>query len=108
MLSNICRRMLVRNYFYGATRFCKNPDTPLEDSNNAEKSDAPNVKALQEKFDELQVNYADTQDRYKRALAEIENNRKRHQKQIEEARLFAVQGFSKDLLEVFLNIFFVK
>jgi len=39
-------------------------------------------------------------DNYKRSLAEIENIRKRSAKQIEESKSFAIQNFSKDLLEV--------
>lgn len=40
------------------------------------------------------------QDKYKRALAESENVKNRMKKQIEDIRLFGIQGFAKDLLEV--------
>lgn len=40
------------------------------------------------------------QDKYMRALAETENVRRRSQKQIEDAKHFAIQSFCKDLLEV--------
>lgn len=40
------------------------------------------------------------QDRYKRSLAETENVRQRMMKQVQEAKLFGIQGFCKDLLEV--------
>lgn len=40
------------------------------------------------------------QDKYKRALAETENVRQRFQKQIQDAKLFGIQGFCKDMLEV--------
>lgn len=40
------------------------------------------------------------QDKYKRSLAEMENVRQRMQKQINDAKLFGIQGFCKDLLEV--------
>lgn len=40
------------------------------------------------------------QDKYKRALAESENIRRRLTKQIEDAKQFGIQGFCKDLLEV--------
>ena len=40
------------------------------------------------------------QDKYKRALAENQNVIQRGRKQVEDARLFGIQGFSKDLLEV--------
>ena len=40
------------------------------------------------------------QDRYKRSLAETENVRNRMKKQVDDAKLFGIQGFCKDLLEV--------
>lgn len=40
------------------------------------------------------------QDKYIRSLAEMENVRQRMRKQIDDAKLFGIQGFSKDLLEV--------
>lgn len=40
------------------------------------------------------------QDKYKRALADGENVRRRLLKQIEDAKSFAIQGFCKDLLDV--------
>ncbi|KAM4709054.1 grpE protein homolog 1, mitochondrial [Discoglossus pictus] len=39
-------------------------------------------------------------DKYKRALADTENLRQRSQKLVEEAKLYGIQGFCKDLLEV--------
>lgn len=42
----------------------------------------------------------DLQDKYKRSLADNENILSRSRKQVEEARLFGIQTFSKDLLEV--------
>lgn len=40
------------------------------------------------------------QDKYKRSLADNENILSRSRKQIDEAKLFGIQTFSKDLLEV--------
>jgi len=40
------------------------------------------------------------QDKYKRSIAETENVRQRMIKQIQEAKVFGIQGFCKDLLEV--------
>uniref|UniRef100_A0ABD2W4A4 GrpE protein homolog n=1 Tax=Trichogramma kaykai TaxID=54128 RepID=A0ABD2W4A4_9HYME len=51
------------------------------------------VAALKEKNDELN-------DKYKRALADGENLRVRLTKQIGDAKLFGIQGFCKDLLDV--------
>ena len=39
-------------------------------------------------------------DKYRRAIAESENMRKRLTKQIEDGKIFGIQNFSKDLLEV--------
>ncbi|KAA0204024.1 hypothetical protein HAZT_HAZT002478 [Hyalella azteca] len=41
-----------------------------------------------------------TQDKYQRALAERENVRTRLEKQVSDAKLYGIQGFCKDLLEV--------
>jgi len=40
------------------------------------------------------------QDKYKRSIAETENVRQRMMKQVQEAKVFGIQGFCKDLLEV--------
>lgn len=42
----------------------------------------------------------DLDDKYKRALAEAENTRIRMRKQLDDAKIYAVQSFCKDLLEV--------
>ena len=44
--------------------------------------------------------FASPQDKYLRALAETENIRKRMTNQVQEARLFGIQVFAKDLLEI--------
>ncbi|XP_031621070.1 grpE protein homolog, mitochondrial [Contarinia nasturtii] len=51
------------------------------------------IKALTEKNNELM-------DKYKRALADGENLRLRLTKQIQDAKMFGIQSFCKDLLEV--------
>jgi len=56
------------------------------------KVEADNKKIVEER-DELK-------DKYKRSLAETENVRNRMQKQISDAKVFGIQGFCKDLLEV--------
>ena len=46
------------------------------------------------------ANFMFFQDKYMRSLAETENVRTRMKKQIDEAKIFGIQGFCKDLLEV--------
>uniref|UniRef100_A0A8D2ALQ0 GrpE protein homolog 1, mitochondrial n=1 Tax=Sciurus vulgaris TaxID=55149 RepID=A0A8D2ALQ0_SCIVU len=49
---------------------------------------------------ELEEQLRDTMKKYKRALADTENLRQRSQKLVEEAKLYGIQGFCKDLLGV--------
>lgn len=51
------------------------------------------VTTLKEKNDELM-------DKYRRSLADSENLRTRLNKQIADAKIFGIQSFCKDLLEV--------
>ncbi|KAL4003425.1 GrpE family protein [Acanthocheilonema viteae] len=60
----------------------------------------PAFDALATEYDILLEEVATFKDKYTRALAEVENVRRRGQKQTEEAKVFAIQGFCKDLLEV--------
>lgn len=48
------------------------------------------------------------QDKYQRALADRENVRLRLEKQVSDAKLYGIQGFCKDLLEVrsFLRLYY--
>ncbi|KAH7731357.1 co-chaperone GrpE [Aphelenchoides avenae] len=55
---------------------------------------------LLNEYDALVEENADLNDKYRRSLAETENVRRRGQKQVEDAKVFAIQGFCKDLLEV--------
>ncbi|XP_042193567.1 grpE protein homolog 1, mitochondrial [Callorhinchus milii] len=57
-------------------------------------------KLLSEEKIKLEEQVKEMTDKYKRALADTENLRQRSQKLVEEAKLYGVQGFCKDLLEV--------
>ena len=58
------------------------------------------VKALQDKLKKCETDLEDCKDRLLRALADAENTRNRMRKQVDDAKVFGIQGFSKDLLEV--------
>lgn len=45
-------------------------------------------------------NWFPFQDKYKRALADGENTRQRFNKQLEESKLYGIQSFCKDLLDI--------
>nr|CAI5868848.1 unnamed protein product [Callosobruchus analis] len=55
---------------------------------------------LNKQVTELKEQNADLLDKYKRALAESENMRSRLTKQISEAKVFGIQSFCKDLVDV--------
>uniref|UniRef100_A0A1I7UHU0 GrpE protein homolog n=1 Tax=Caenorhabditis tropicalis TaxID=1561998 RepID=A0A1I7UHU0_9PELO len=55
---------------------------------------------LLKEYDEVQAEIADFKDKYQRSLAETENVRRRGIKQTDDAKVFAIQSFCKDLLEV--------
>lgn len=75
----------------------KNGDRSEEEADRPEQSAAE--KVLLEKT-QLEDKLKDMTEKYKRALADTENLRTRSQKMIEDAKLYGIQGFCKDLLEV--------
>ncbi|XP_038070965.1 grpE protein homolog 1, mitochondrial-like [Patiria miniata] len=74
---------------------------PAEGSKPDEQTDLSAVeKTLKEEKEKLQAQLADVTDKYKRALAETENVRTRYKRQLDDSKLYAIQSFCKDLLEV--------
>ncbi|KAJ8008062.1 hypothetical protein DPEC_G00100870 [Dallia pectoralis] len=69
-----------------------------EEDQKAEQCTAE--KALVEEKCQLEEQLKEITDKYKRALADTENLRTRSQKMVEDAKLYGIQGFCKDLLEV--------
>ncbi|KAH9524924.1 GrpE protein 1, mitochondrial [Bulinus truncatus] len=75
-------------------------DTP-KDPQPPSPAPADDTKAkLEAQIKSLQEEVKEAKDKYLRSLAETENLRKRMTRQVDEAKLFAIQGFCKDLLEV--------
>jgi molecular chaperone GrpE len=66
------------------------------DSNNEEEESAPEMS--------LEDQVKDLEDRNLRLLAEMQNIRSRHQKDMKEAREFAVTSFAQDMILVLENI----
>lgn len=59
-----------------------------------------NVEALTKEVKELKEKNDELMDKYRRSLADSENLRVRLNKQIADAKIFGIQSFCKDLLEV--------
>ncbi|CAK1587419.1 unnamed protein product [Parnassius mnemosyne] len=58
------------------------------------------IESLSIEVTTLKQQAKDYEDKYKRALADGENIRRRMMKQVEDAKSFAIQSFCKDLLDV--------
>lgn len=76
------------------------PTLETEKLTENEKKFRADMEILNKELAELKTQEEELKDKYKRALAEGENLRIRLTKQIEDAKLFGIQGFCKDLLEV--------
>uniref|UniRef100_A0A2A4JSC2 GrpE protein homolog n=1 Tax=Heliothis virescens TaxID=7102 RepID=A0A2A4JSC2_HELVI len=57
------------------------------------------IESLTAEVNTLRTQVKDFEDKYKRALADGENVRRRMMKQVEDAKSFAIQSFCKDLLD---------
>jgi molecular chaperone GrpE len=75
-------------------------DPASEASPEALDADAP----PEDREAALEAELADTKDRMLRALAEVENLRRRSAREIDEARKYAITGFARELLEVDDNL----
>lgn len=73
------------------------PTPPGTDTTANLKSE---IEKLSKEVSRLSEENKTLDDKYKRALADGENLRRRMMKQIEDAKLFGIQSFCKDLLEV--------
>ncbi|CAL7938531.1 unnamed protein product [Xylocopa violacea] len=74
--------------------------SPVLELTETEKKFKADIELLNTELIELKNNRNELEDKYKRALADGENLRVRLMKQIEDAKMFGIQGFCKDLLEV--------
>lgn len=72
----------------------------IESSPESSTVSAEEVAKLKETLAEIQSKHDDVLDKYRRAIAENDNMRKRLTKQIEDAKIFGIQSFVKDLLDV--------
>ncbi|KAG5340183.1 GRPE1 protein, partial [Acromyrmex heyeri] len=92
-----------RQYF-GTITEEKKPDAtdvpPMSEATENEKKLKTELELINKELGELKESKDTLEDKYKRALAEGENIRIRLTKQINDAKLFGIQGFCKDLLDV--------
>jgi molecular chaperone GrpE len=96
----------------GTTAEAAVPDVPPP-SNDAETAASPASDAIHASLspEKLLVQLVDTKKQaealrqsHLRALAEMENLRRRTQREMEQARKFAIEGFANDLLQIMDNL----
>ncbi|XP_046637319.1 grpE protein homolog, mitochondrial-like [Daphnia pulicaria] len=106
LIPNI-RGIVRRNYLnHGSVSAVRHLSTPADEKATApelsenEKKLVAEIESLNKDVENYKEKCSDLDDKYKRSLADTENMRKRLTKQIEDAKLFGIQGFCKDLLSV--------
>jgi len=85
---------------FSSTEKSEQSETAEQATTELEKKLLTDVDALQNQVNKLTETNDELLDKYKRSLADGENLRVRLTKQIQDAKLFGIQSFCKDLLEV--------
>jgi molecular chaperone GrpE len=80
-----------------ASEAAPNSDEPMSAGESAEAGD---VAALQDAVAAAEMKALESRDLYMRALAEMENMRKRAARDVEQAHKYALEKFAQDLLAV--------
>ncbi|XP_064834750.1 grpE protein homolog 2, mitochondrial-like [Oncorhynchus masou masou] len=80
---------------WGTGDNCNGDDT-TDDSSHV----MTNVKLLEMRASKLEEQVRELTERYKRAMADSDNVRKRTQKFVQDAKLFGIQSFCRELVEV--------
>ncbi len=79
-------------------------ETPTAAAPEASPEAAASEPPAEARVAALEAELADTRDRMLRALAEVENLRRRSARELDEARKYAITGFARELLEVDDNL----
>ncbi|XP_055920789.1 grpE protein homolog, mitochondrial [Eupeodes corollae] len=85
---------------FGSEKAEPSTKTGTAELNENEKKLVADIETLTKEIEALKEQTNELTDKYKRSLADGENLRTRLTKQISDAKIFGIQGFCKDLLEV--------
>ncbi|OYW12392.1 MAG: nucleotide exchange factor GrpE [Acidiphilium sp. 37-67-22] len=80
------------------------PDPLAAGSDTAPASEAEQLAAAHERIAALEAEAADLRDKWIRSQADMENLRARTRREVEDARLYAVQKFAADVAEAAENL----
>uniref|UniRef100_A0AAR5Q1V2 GrpE protein homolog n=2 Tax=Dendroctonus ponderosae TaxID=77166 RepID=A0AAR5Q1V2_DENPD len=93
------RSLMISKIKFNTAEETKKSETDTLPSSNDDKSNVE-IEKLNKQIVELTEKNSELLDKYKRSLADGENLRQRLTKQIGEAKIYGIQGFCKDLLDV--------
>lgn len=80
------------------------PDAANEDKASSERAEGATQTAAEERITELEAENAGLKDRLIRALADVENIRKRSEREVRDAGQYAIAKFAGDVLSVADNL----
>ena len=115
MLSTACKRVLFPRVVRSSRRcFCSSVVKTSQQSADREATSTEHklptveeastlnseIESMKEQLSKETERSKELDDKYRRSIAENENQRIRLSKKIEEAKIFGIQKFSKDLLEI--------
>ncbi|KAL5287585.1 GRPEL1 family protein [Megaselia abdita] len=96
-LSSISKRSLALTQRTFSSETAENKEQELTEN---EKKLTKDLETSVKEIEDLKTKNNELLDKYKRSLADSENLRTRLTKQIDDAKVFGIQSFCKDLLEV--------
>ena len=91
---------IQQNHAYSTATEQKKKDNESSELTENEKKLKSELEMKNKDLDDIKQCNSELNDKYKRALADGENLRVRLSKQIDDAKLFGIQSFCKDLLDV--------
>ena len=79
-------------------------EAPPANENRPDAAEAPAPGGIEERLAAAEAEAAEYKDRALRAMAEVENIRRRAQREAEESKKYAVTGFARELVNVADNL----
>uniref|UniRef100_A0A8C2H1F0 GrpE-like 2, mitochondrial n=1 Tax=Cyprinus carpio TaxID=7962 RepID=A0A8C2H1F0_CYPCA len=93
-------RSVVGLFSTAAEHHSAGDDCHGDDGDEDHSHSMTHVRTLETRARKLEEQVHDLTERYKRALADSDNVRRRTQKFVEDAKLFGIQSFCRDIVEV--------
>ncbi|KAK6317501.1 grpE protein homolog 2, mitochondrial [Coregonus clupeaformis] len=98
-LSNDCSAV-IGLYSTAAKQWGTGDDCHGDDTTDDSSHAGTNVRLLEMRASKLEEQVRELTERYKRVLADSDNVRRRTQKFVQDAKIFGIQSFCRDLVEV--------